>query len=64
MRGMMASTGQLESFAAAARELTDATSLDDALSALARAAAAATGASVAVVRVPDRAGGMAARGMW
>lgn len=64
MRWMRASTGQLESFAAAARELTDATSLDDALSALARAAAAATGATVAVVRVPDRAGGLPARGVW
>jgi serine phosphatase RsbU (regulator of sigma subunit) len=61
---MGASTGQLESFAAAARELTDATSLDDALGALARAAAAATGATLAVVRVPDRSGGLPARGVW
>ena len=61
---MEASTGQLESFAAAARELTDAKSLDDALAAIARAAAAATSSAVAVVRVPDRAGGLPARGVW
>ena len=57
-------TGHLESFAAAARELTDATSLDEALGALARAAAAGTGATLAVVRVPDRSGGLPARGVW
>jgi serine phosphatase RsbU (regulator of sigma subunit) len=60
----MPATGQLESFAAAARELTDAESLDDALVALARAAAAATGATLAVVRVPDRSGGLPGRGVW
>ena len=60
----MPATGQLESFAAAARELTDAESIDDALGALARAAAAATGATLAVVRVPDRSGGLPASGVW
>jgi serine phosphatase RsbU (regulator of sigma subunit) len=61
---MAATTGQLESLAAAAQELTDAASLDGALAALARAAAAATGATLAVVRVPDHAGGLPARGVW
>jgi serine phosphatase RsbU (regulator of sigma subunit) len=61
---MTATTTQLESLAAAARELTDAGSLDDALVALARAVAAATGATLAVVRVPDRSGGLPARGVW
>jgi serine phosphatase RsbU (regulator of sigma subunit) len=61
---MTATTTQLESLAAAARELTDAGSLDEALVALARAVAAATGATLAVVRVPDRAGGLPARGVW
>jgi hypothetical protein len=60
----MTSTGHLESFAAAARGLTDAKSLDDALGALAGAAAASTGATLAVVGVPDRAGGLPARGVW
>jgi serine phosphatase RsbU (regulator of sigma subunit) len=61
---MAATTGQLESLAAAARELTDAESLDDALTALARTAAAATAATLAVVRVPDPSGGLPARGVW
>jgi serine phosphatase RsbU (regulator of sigma subunit) len=61
---MTATTTQLESLAAAARELTDAESLDEALVALARGVAAATGATLAVVRVPDRAGGLPARGVW
>jgi serine phosphatase RsbU (regulator of sigma subunit) len=61
---MEATTGQLESLAAAGRELTDAGSLDEALSALARAAAAATGATLAVVRVPDNFGGLPSRGVW
>ena len=56
--------GQLETLAAAARELTDAESLDDALAALARAAAAATASTVAVVRVPDGSDGLPARGVW
>jgi serine phosphatase RsbU (regulator of sigma subunit) len=61
---MAATTGQLESLAAAGQELATAESLDDALSALAQAAAAATGATLAVVRVPDRSGGLPARGVW
>ncbi|HZB34648.1 MAG TPA: SpoIIE family protein phosphatase [Gaiellaceae bacterium] len=61
---MTATTTQLESLAAAAHELTDAENLDDALVALARAVAAATGATLAVVRVPDRSGGLPARGVW
>ncbi|HEV3480160.1 MAG TPA: SpoIIE family protein phosphatase [Gaiellaceae bacterium] len=61
---MAASTGQLESLAAAARSLSGAESLDEALAALARAAAAATGATLAVVRVADASGGLSARGVW
>jgi serine phosphatase RsbU (regulator of sigma subunit) len=61
---MAATTGQLESLAAAGQELATAESLDDALSALAEAAAAATGAALAVVRVPDRSSGLPARGVW
>jgi sigma-B regulation protein RsbU (phosphoserine phosphatase) len=61
---MEATTGQLESLAAAGRELADAHSLDEALATLARAAAAATGATLAVVRVPDRSGGFPSRGLW
>ena len=61
---MSATTGQLESLAAAGRALTDAESLDEALAVLARAAAAATGATLAVVRVPDRSGGLPSRGVW
>ncbi|HKY12946.1 MAG TPA: SpoIIE family protein phosphatase [Gaiellaceae bacterium] len=60
----MAATGQLESLAAAARELSESESIDEALAALAQAAAAATGATLAVVRVPDRSGGLPARGVW
>src|SRR5918992_1301778 len=61
---MEATTGQLETLAAAGRELADAGSLDEALSALARAAAAATGAALAVIRVPDSSGGLPSRGVW
>jgi GAF domain-containing protein len=61
---MEASTSQLESLAAVGRELADADSLDEALAALTRAAAAATGATVAVIRVPDETGGLPSRGVW
>jgi serine phosphatase RsbU (regulator of sigma subunit) len=61
---MTSPLAQLESLAAAGRRLTDATTLDEALAELARAAAAATGAALAVVRVPDRSGGLPARGVW
>jgi serine phosphatase RsbU (regulator of sigma subunit) len=61
---MATTSSRLEGLAAAARELTDAGSLDEALAALARTAAAATGATLAVVRVPDRSGGLPARGVW
>jgi serine phosphatase RsbU (regulator of sigma subunit) len=61
---MTSPLGQLESLAAAGRRLTDAATLDEALAELARAAAAATGAALAVVRVPDRSGGLPARGVW
>jgi serine phosphatase RsbU (regulator of sigma subunit) len=61
---MEAATGQLESLAAAGRELADAASLDEALSTLARAAAAGMGATLAVVRVPDGSGGLPSRGVW
>ena len=57
-------TAQLEILATAGRELTDARSLDEALATLARAAAEATGATLAVVRVPDGAGGLPSRGVW
>jgi serine phosphatase RsbU (regulator of sigma subunit) len=57
-------TGQLAILAAAGRELADARSLDDALATLARAVAEATGATLAVVRVPDTAGGLPSRGVW
>jgi sigma-B regulation protein RsbU (phosphoserine phosphatase) len=60
----MSTTGQLESLAAAGRELADADNLDAALAALAKAIAAATGASLAVVRVPDASGGLPSRGVW
>jgi serine phosphatase RsbU (regulator of sigma subunit) len=61
---MTSPPAQLEPLAAVGRELSDATSLDEALALLARAAAEATGAAVAVVRVPDKAGGLPARGVW
>ncbi|HEX2433306.1 MAG TPA: SpoIIE family protein phosphatase [Gaiellaceae bacterium] len=54
----------LESLAAAGRELAKAESLDEALPELARATAAATGATLAVVRVPDVRQGLPARGVW
>jgi serine phosphatase RsbU (regulator of sigma subunit) len=61
---MTSPTAQLEPLAAVGRELSDATSLDEALALLARAAAEATGAAVAVARVPDHVGGLPARGVW
>jgi serine phosphatase RsbU (regulator of sigma subunit) len=61
---MTSPQAQLEPLVAVGRELSDATSLDEALALLARAAAEATGAAVAVVRVPDNAGGLPARGVW
>jgi serine phosphatase RsbU (regulator of sigma subunit) len=61
---MTASTGQLESLAAATRNLSGAENLDEALAALTRAAAAATGATLSVVRVNDGMGGFPARGVW
>lgn len=61
--GMAVSAAQLESLASAGRELGDARSLDDALAALARAAAAATTSTLAVIRVPDG-GGLPSRGVW
>jgi serine phosphatase RsbU (regulator of sigma subunit) len=61
---MTSPVAQLESLAAAGRQLSEAETLDEALAALARAAAAATGAALAVVRVADRAGVLPARGVW
>jgi sigma-B regulation protein RsbU (phosphoserine phosphatase) len=61
---MAAATGQLERLAAAGRELNAATTLDEALAALARAAAASTAASAALIRVPARDGVLQARGVW
>jgi serine phosphatase RsbU (regulator of sigma subunit) len=61
---MTASTGQLESLAAAGRELADAETIDDALVVLTRAVAAATNATLAVIRVPDGSGGLPSRGIW
>jgi serine phosphatase RsbU (regulator of sigma subunit) len=60
----MSTTPGLETLAEAGRELAQAESLDEALPALARATAAATGATLAVVRVPDGRGGLPARGVW
>src|SRR4029450_8940645 len=62
--GSMSTTPRLETLAEAGRELARAESLDEALPALARATAAATGATLAVVRVPDGRGGLPARGVW
>ena len=61
---MTSPTAKLEPLAAAGRQLSDAKSLDEALAILARAAAEATEAAVAVVRVSDHAGGLPARGVW
>ena len=61
---MAVSAAQLESLAIAGRELADAGTLDEALAALARAAAAATSSTVAVIRVPDGTGGLPSRGVW
>lgn len=64
MSWMTATAGQLESLAAATRQLANAENLDQALAALARAAAEATGAAIAVIRVPDRSGRLPARAVW
>jgi serine phosphatase RsbU (regulator of sigma subunit) len=61
---MAAATGQLERLAAAGRQLNAATTLDEALAALAEASAAATAASAAMIRVPGREGTLHARGLW
>jgi GAF domain-containing protein len=61
---MDVTTDQLESLASAGRELTDAEGLDDALAALARGVAAATSATVAVIRVADKSGRLPSRGVW
>jgi serine phosphatase RsbU (regulator of sigma subunit) len=61
---MAAATGQLERLAAAGRQLNAATTLDEALAALAEASAAATAASAAMIRVPGREGTLYARGLW
>ena len=60
---MARTTGQLDSLAAAWPELVRAATLDEALTALARAAGAATAATAVAIRVPtgDRA---PARGLW
>src|SRR5262245_36749607 len=60
---MATTTGQLDSLAAAGPELIGATTLDEALTVLARATGAATAATAVVIRVPggDR---HAARGLW
>jgi serine phosphatase RsbU (regulator of sigma subunit) len=55
---------QLESLVAAGRAFADASTLDEALSALARATGRATAAALAVIRVRDRTGGLSARGVW
>ncbi len=60
---MEATTSQLESLVEAGRDLAAAQTLDDALAALARGAAAATGASIVMIRVPDASGGLPARGV-
>jgi hypothetical protein len=60
---MATTTGQLDSLAAAGAELVGAATLDVALTALARAAGAATAATAVAIRVP--AGDHAvARGLW
>jgi hypothetical protein len=56
--------GQLETLAEVGERLSEAGTLDQALAELARAAAAATGAALAVVRVPDGTGSLPARGVW
>jgi GAF domain-containing protein len=61
---MTATTGRLESLAAAGRELADAQTLEDALVVLARAVAAATNATLAVIRIPDASGALSSRGVW
>ena len=61
---MTSPIAKLERLVAAGRELSAAETLDEALATLAGAAAAATGAAVAVVRVPDRTGGLPARAVW
>jgi serine phosphatase RsbU (regulator of sigma subunit) len=61
---MTSPTGQLERLAEAGRRLSGAETLGEALAVLAHAAADATGATVAVVRVRDGGGGLPARGVW
>jgi serine phosphatase RsbU (regulator of sigma subunit)/PAS domain-containing protein len=60
----MATTGQLDSLAAAGPALVGAETLDEALAVLARATAAATSATAAVIRVADGVELPAARGLW
>jgi serine phosphatase RsbU (regulator of sigma subunit) len=63
--GQGVSSAALQSLAAAGKELAGAQDLDAALGALAAAAASGTGATIAVVRVAERAGGeLRARGVW
>jgi len=61
---MTTPTSQLATLAAVCRELTNAADLDQALSAVARAAAEATGSALAVIRVRDSFEQMPARGVW
>jgi serine phosphatase RsbU (regulator of sigma subunit) len=61
---MTSPTRQLERLAEAGRLLSVAETLGEALAVLAQAAADATGATVAVVRVADGAGRLPARGVW
>jgi GAF domain-containing protein len=61
---MTSPTGQLERLAEAGRRLSAAETLGEALAVLAHAAADATGAAVAVVRVADGAGWLPAGGVW
>ncbi|MBA2360164.1 MAG: SpoIIE family protein phosphatase [Actinobacteria bacterium] len=63
--GQEVSPAALQSLAAVGRELARAHDLDQALGTLAMAAAAGTGAGVAVIRVADRPGSdLLARGVW
>jgi serine phosphatase RsbU (regulator of sigma subunit) len=60
---MAKTTGQLDTLAAAGPELMAAANLDEALTALARAAGAATAASAVAIRIPDGEP-VRARGLW
>ena len=63
--GQDATQAALESLAAAGRELEDSADLDEALGALAAAAASGTGATLAVIRVADHDGSeLQTRGVW